>query len=435
MDDKERIALIEKESGQTVVRYQLNDHLGSSAIELDENANIISYEEYHPFGTTSYQKLNGNISQKRYKYVGKEHDNETGLYYYGARYYASWLCRFVSVDPLSIERQWLTPYNYVQNNPINRIDPTGALDEDPPTASKGSQNSEEKKSSDPNDLLRKFNEFFGFASPKDTTLLHQAINNTVEKLSSARDASSYYLNGALYSETGSEQQKVLFDLYDSSKADVKKYEDGLAILIRAAYKTHKYNKNIADYNDGFTLLLDSSAKILEYGTYGVTAIETMGVLPGLVGGFRQLGGYFSEKLGTRIATKTMVQDGVSLASTFNGKPKLGFSFGSKVNRYIPMDDVTTYGVNSSKAFTFRGNTMFTTNFSSSSAKEIYWNLGLNYTTRGGQAVNYFGTGYTRFQARQFGFYLKGVVGPQHGGLGGGATQKVGLKWGTKYIGL
>jgi RHS repeat-associated protein len=134
-DDKGRIALIEKENGQEVVRYQLNDHLGSSAIELDENANIISYEEYHPFGTTSYQKLNGNISQKRYKYVGKEHDNETGLYYYGARYYASWLCRFVSVDPLKEERIWLNPYNYCQNNPINKVDPTGALDEDPPKPS------------------------------------------------------------------------------------------------------------------------------------------------------------------------------------------------------------------------------------------------------------------------------------------------------------
>ncbi|MCT4648626.1 MAG: hypothetical protein N4A74_26800 [Carboxylicivirga sp.] len=141
-DDKGRIALIEKESGQEVVRYQLNDHLGSSAIELDENANIISYEEYHPFGTTSYQKLNGNISQKRYKYVGKEHDNETGLYYYGARYYASWLCRFVSVDPLKEERIWLNPYNYCQNNPINKVDPTGALDEDPPKEENANSNTD-----------------------------------------------------------------------------------------------------------------------------------------------------------------------------------------------------------------------------------------------------------------------------------------------------
>jgi len=71
-------------------------------------------------------------SQKRYKYVGKERDEETGLYYYGFRYYAAWLCRFVSVDPMKEERIWLNPYNYVQNNPINRVDPTGMVDEEPP---------------------------------------------------------------------------------------------------------------------------------------------------------------------------------------------------------------------------------------------------------------------------------------------------------------
>ena len=128
MDDKDRVAMIDKETGgETTIRYQLNDHLGSSCIELDASFNVISYEEYHPFGTTAYQKHNSNISQKRYKYVGKERDEESGLYYYGARYYAAWICRFVSVDPLQEERIWLSPYNYCQNNPINRVDPTGAL--------------------------------------------------------------------------------------------------------------------------------------------------------------------------------------------------------------------------------------------------------------------------------------------------------------------
>jgi hypothetical protein len=124
-----------------------------------------------------------------------------------------------------------------------------------------------------------------------------------------------------------------------------------------------------------------------------------------------------------------------LASTFKGNVKLGFSMGGKVSRYIPSDDVAVYGINSSNAFVFRGNAMFTTKFASTSAKDIYWNLGLNYSTHGGRAVNYFGTGYSRFQARQFGFYLKGTIGPQHGGLGGGVMQYVGLKGGIKYFGL
>jgi RHS repeat-associated protein len=134
-DDKKKIATVETKTGETeVVRYQYDNHLGSASLELDENAAIISYEEYHPFGTTSYRsgRSETEVSLKRYKYVGKERDEETGLYYYGARYYAVWLGRFVSVDPMKAERTWVTPYNYVQNNPINRTDPTGALDEDPP---------------------------------------------------------------------------------------------------------------------------------------------------------------------------------------------------------------------------------------------------------------------------------------------------------------
>ena len=138
-DDQKKIATVETKTGETeVVRYQFDNHLGNASLELDENAAIISYEEYHPFGTTSYRsgRTETEVSLKRYKYVGKERDEETGLYYFGARYYASWIARFISVDPMKAERTWLTPYNYVQNNPINRTDPTGALDEEPPVEKK-----------------------------------------------------------------------------------------------------------------------------------------------------------------------------------------------------------------------------------------------------------------------------------------------------------
>jgi len=113
--------------GKTTIRYQYDNHLGSASLELDEKAEIISYEEYHPFGTTSYRsgRSETETSLKRYKYVGKERDNETGLYYYGARYYAAWLCRFVSVDPLQFDYPQLTPYNYAGNKPVTHIDIDG----------------------------------------------------------------------------------------------------------------------------------------------------------------------------------------------------------------------------------------------------------------------------------------------------------------------
>jgi RHS repeat-associated protein len=137
MDDKQRIATIDHETGgQTTVRYQVNNHLGSSSIELNESGVILTYEEYHPFGTTAYQKHNTNISQKRYKYVGKERDEETGLYYYGFRFYAPWLCRFVSVDPLQHKYPQYTPFQYAGNKPITFIDLDGLEEARNPTYEK-----------------------------------------------------------------------------------------------------------------------------------------------------------------------------------------------------------------------------------------------------------------------------------------------------------
>jgi RHS repeat-associated protein len=134
-DGNKRIAMVDSltiDQGhpiepKTTIRYQYDNHLGSACLELDERAEIISYEEYHPFGTTSYRSGRSltETSLKRYKYVGKERDEETGLYYYGARYYAAWLCRFVSVDPLQHKYPHYTPYQYAGNKPVSYIDLDG----------------------------------------------------------------------------------------------------------------------------------------------------------------------------------------------------------------------------------------------------------------------------------------------------------------------
>jgi RHS repeat-associated protein len=110
-----------------LVRYLHDSHQGSCTLETDESGNVITYEEYHPFGTSSYQATNAGIlsSSKRYRYVGKERDEESGLYYYGARFYAPWLCRFMSCDPKAAQFPDQSPYNYCFNNPINLIDPDG----------------------------------------------------------------------------------------------------------------------------------------------------------------------------------------------------------------------------------------------------------------------------------------------------------------------
>jgi RHS repeat-associated protein len=133
MDDKQRIALIETRiqgddgSPAQLLRYQLSNHLGSASVELDEIGRVISYEEYFPYGSTSYQAVNATIkaAAKRYRYTGMEKDEETGLAYHGARYYAGWMGRWVSVDPLSIS-DGLNLYRYVRNNPAMLVDREGS---------------------------------------------------------------------------------------------------------------------------------------------------------------------------------------------------------------------------------------------------------------------------------------------------------------------
>lgn len=107
------------------LRYSLDDHLGSITLELDAQAQLISHEGYYPFGGTAWWAARSQIEAK-YKvvrYSGKERD-ASGLYYYGSRYYAPWLMRWISPDPGGMV-DGLNLYRMVRNNPINRIDKQG----------------------------------------------------------------------------------------------------------------------------------------------------------------------------------------------------------------------------------------------------------------------------------------------------------------------
>ena len=132
MDDERRVALVEtrtqgNETGVPVqvIRFQHSNHIDSAVLELDERAQILSYEEYTPFGSTSYQAVRSMTDvPKRYRYTSKERDEESGLYYMTARYYASWLGRWVSADPKGLV-DGPNLYAYVRNNPLMYTDPTG----------------------------------------------------------------------------------------------------------------------------------------------------------------------------------------------------------------------------------------------------------------------------------------------------------------------
>ena len=129
MDDKLRVAMAETNTtsgAAPILRYQFDNHLGSASLELDANAAIISYEEYYPYGSTSYQARSGNVevSPKRYRYTGRERDEETGFYYHETRYYASWLGHWTSADRAGLV-DGPNLYVYSGSNPVSRSDTRG----------------------------------------------------------------------------------------------------------------------------------------------------------------------------------------------------------------------------------------------------------------------------------------------------------------------
>ncbi len=105
--------------------YYHTNHLGSTAFVTDQNQTVTQGFLYAPFGeiTTEYAPLWQNGTLPKYSFNAKELDEETGMYYYEARYYKPPV--FTSRDPMFEKYFWMTPYAYCANNPVKYVDPTG----------------------------------------------------------------------------------------------------------------------------------------------------------------------------------------------------------------------------------------------------------------------------------------------------------------------
>jgi RHS repeat-associated protein len=133
MDDERLVALVETRVVGTEpgvprqrVRYQFGNHVGAGNLELDSTAQVISYEETTPYGSTSYQAVSAQtVTPNRYRFTGKERDEESGFFYHGARYYAPWLARWTSCDPGGL-KDGPCLYGYCRGNPIMLQDADGA---------------------------------------------------------------------------------------------------------------------------------------------------------------------------------------------------------------------------------------------------------------------------------------------------------------------
>ena len=104
-----------------------SDHLGSTSYITDDKANITQYDAYLPYGELLVDEHSSSEEQP-YKFNGKQFDEETGLYYYGARYMNPITSLWYGVDPLAEKFPNIGAYVYCHGNPINMIDPDGKDD-------------------------------------------------------------------------------------------------------------------------------------------------------------------------------------------------------------------------------------------------------------------------------------------------------------------
>jgi RHS repeat-associated protein len=122
-------------SGTTHVVLELADHLGSSAIALDQGTSeLVERGTYQGYGAvdSDYRPVGWGSFREDYRFTGKEEDVEVGLDYFGKRFYAPMLGRWVSADPLAIHSPGsadLNVYAYVHGRILAATDPTGLTNE------------------------------------------------------------------------------------------------------------------------------------------------------------------------------------------------------------------------------------------------------------------------------------------------------------------
>ncbi|HOV55709.1 MAG TPA: RHS repeat-associated core domain-containing protein [Bacteroidales bacterium] len=116
--------------------YYHSDHLGSASFVTNAEGGVMQHLQYLPYGELFVSQRNTEFDS-RYKFTAKELDNETSYTYFGARYYDSELSVWLSVDPMSDKRRWVSPYAYCQWNPLVLVDPSGMLDWEPVVTESG----------------------------------------------------------------------------------------------------------------------------------------------------------------------------------------------------------------------------------------------------------------------------------------------------------
>ena len=118
--------MLSSASAEVTVTYYHNDLLGSPVAATDDTGKVIWREDYQPYGNRLDNEQSASLN--KLWYTGKAHDDDTGLTYFGARYYDPVVGRFMGVDAVGFVESnpgSFNKYSYAINNPYKFVDPDG----------------------------------------------------------------------------------------------------------------------------------------------------------------------------------------------------------------------------------------------------------------------------------------------------------------------
>ena len=125
-NDEEDVSSLRNSPSESSLFFYHTDHLGSTNLVTDRGRSICHAAEYLPYGEV-FLEIKGSYDHlgTPFKFNGKEMDPETGMLYYGARYYMPKYCQWPTCDPMQLKYPHVSSYAYCMGNPLRFTDPEG----------------------------------------------------------------------------------------------------------------------------------------------------------------------------------------------------------------------------------------------------------------------------------------------------------------------
>ncbi|MEE3486253.1 MAG: RHS repeat-associated core domain-containing protein, partial [Bacteroidales bacterium] len=238
------------------IRFYHPDHLGRTTVVTDLDGEVTQNVAYIPYGEVFVEQRNGTWNTP-YLFNAKELDEETGLYYYGARYLDPTGTRWLSVDPLFEKYVGMTPYGYCAGNPVKLVDPNGediyVFDEDGNFSHKIAQEGEHIGRYQSGDVTVDFK----FADPiNDPKAIdgesfdeygNQIIINRIE-VKSVTEIDNALWNSGVYNKEN-QDNKWSFAMNEADASDISKGNGRMDYVVTANFERGKEQKVLNDVGE------------------------------------------------------------------------------------------------------------------------------------------------------------------------------------------